>query len=128
MLLPLRYPRAWLALGWALIIGAVIVSLAPGGSLPSTGASDKLEHAAAYALMTLWFAGIYPRSRYPMIGIALCTLGILLEWAQGAMHMGRQRDFYDVVANTSGIVAGLIAARLGLGGWAQRVEGWVWRA
>lgn len=127
MLLPLRYPRAWLALGWALILGAVIVSLVPGGSLPTTGAGDKIEHAAAYAAMTLWFAGIYPRSRYLMIGILLCSLGIALEWAQGAMHVGRQRELNDVVANTSGIVVGLIAARLGLGGWAQRVESWVLR-
>lgn len=127
MLLPLRHPRAWLAFGWALVFAAVAVSLVPGSSLPQTGVSDKFEHTVAYALLALWFAGIYPRSRYVIIALGLFALGVGVEWAQGAMHVGRERDFRDVLANTSGIVAGLIAAWLGLGGWAQRVEAWVRR-
>jgi VanZ family protein len=127
MLLPLRYPRAWLVLGWVMIAAAVAASLLPGSSLPDTGVSDKFEHWLAYALMALWFAGIYPRSRYLLIAVGLCALGITLEWAQGAMHVGRQRDFNDVIANTGGTVAGMLAAWLGLGGWAQRVEAWIRR-
>jgi VanZ family protein len=128
MLLPLRHPRLWLVGGWVLVALALLASLTPTQNLPNIGASDKLEHLTAYALMTLWFAGIYPRSRYIMIGIGMFFLGALIEAAQGSMEWGRQADVYDMLANTTGIVAGLIAAWLGLGGWAQRVENlWVRR-
>lgn len=111
-----------------LIALAMLASLTPVQNLPDIGANDKLEHLAAYALMTLWFAGIYPRSRYFMIGIGMFLLGALIEGAQGSMGWGRQADVYDMLANTTGILAGLIAAWLGLGGWAQRVENlWVRR-
>ena len=122
MLLPLRHPRLWLVGGWVLVAIAVLASLCPAQNLPSIGTSDKLEHLTAYALMTLWFAGIYPRSRYIVIGIGMFVLGAVIEAAQGSMGWGRQADVYDMFANTTGIVAGLIAAWLGLGGWAQRVE------
>jgi VanZ family protein len=122
MLLPLRYPRLWLVGGWALIAFAVLASLSPTQNLPDLGTSDKLEHLTAYALMTLWFSGIYPRSRYIVIGMGMFVLGALIEWAQGSMGLGRQADIHDMLANTTGILAGLMAAWLGLGGWAQRVE------
>lgn len=122
MLLPLRHPRLWLVAGWVLVALALLASLSPAQNLPNIGTSDKLEHLTAYALMTLWFAGIYPRSRYIMIGIGMFVLGAVIEGAQGSMGWGRQADVYDMFANTTGIVAGLIAAWLGLGGWAQRVE------
>jgi VanZ family protein len=107
-----------------MIIAVVVVSLVPGQSLPSTGVSDKTEHAVAYALLTLWFAGIYPRSRYVVIAIGLFALGIGIEFAQGAMQLGRQADFRDVAANSAGIAIGMTIAWLWLGGWAQRVEEW----
>src|SRR5690606_41507587 len=103
MLLPLRYPRFWLAAGWSLIALATLASLLPSQKLPEIGASDKLEHMAAYALMALWFCGIYPRSRYIWIGVGLFMLGVAIEWAQGAMGFGRQSELYDLVANATGI-------------------------
>ncbi|MGH8177288.1 MAG: VanZ family protein [Steroidobacter sp.] len=124
MLLPLRHPRTWLVIGWAMIALAVLASLLPGQKLPVTGINDKFEHALAYTVLALWFAGIYPRSRYLIIGIGLVLLGIAIEWAQGAMSLGRQSDFRDVIANTGGIALGLTLAMTWLGGWAQRIDGW----
>jgi VanZ family protein len=122
MLLPLRYPKVWLVGGWVLVALAVLASLSPTQTLPDLGTSDKLEHLAAYGLLTLWFSGIYPRSRYLLIGLGMFVLGALLEGAQGSMGWGRQADVYDMIANTTGIAAGLIGAWLGLGSWAQRIE------
>jgi VanZ family protein len=125
MLLALRHPRLWLVTGWILVILAVTASIVPVQHLPQPpGFNDKLEHFAAYALLSLWFAGIYPRSRYVAIAVGLFAMGIVIEGLQGTMHLGRQADLRDVIANTAGILIGLMLALLWLGGWAQRVEGW----
>jgi len=125
MLLALRHPRLWLVSGWILVVLAVIVSIMPLSEMPKMGGvSDKLEHAVAYSALALWFAGIYPKSRYPLIGVALLVMGIVIEGLQGAMNLGRQADMRDVYANTFGIVCGLLLALIWLGGWAQRVESW----
>jgi VanZ family protein len=125
MLLTLRHPRLWLMIGWILVVLAFIASLVPRRDLPEFGGvSDKLEHIVGYGVLTLWFAGIYPKSRYPMIGVALLAMGIVIELVQGAMNIGRQADLRDVYANTLGIVSGMTLALAWFGGWAQRVEGW----
>lgn len=123
-MLPVRHPRWWLVLGWAFILFAVIVCLLPGKALPNTGVNDKIEHWMLYAFLTVWFCGLYPRSRYVFIATALFLMGGGIELAQGAMHMGREADIRDVVANTAGIVVGLLLALAGLGGWAQWIDGW----
>lgn len=123
MLLSLRHPRLWLVSGWILVILATIASLVPSHDLPSLGGiSDKWEHIVGYSVLTLWFAGIYPKARYPMIGIALLVMGIVIEGLQGAMKLGREADLRDVYANVVGIVCGLTLALAWLGGWAQRLE------
>jgi VanZ family protein len=123
MLLALRHPRLWLVSGWILVVGAIIANLVPAHDLPNLGGvNDKTEHIVGYAILSLWFAGIYPRTRYPMIGVGLLVMGIVIEGLQGAMHVGRQADLRDVYANTVGIVCGMLLALVWLGGWAMRVE------
>ena len=129
MLLPLRHPRTWLILGWVFVVLAVIASIVPIQRLPQPpGLNDKVEHMAGYALLALWFVGIYPRSRYVVIAIGLFAMGLLIEWAQSAMQLGRHGDVRDVFANCVGIGVGLTLGFMWLGGWAQRVEAWTKRS
>lgn len=127
-MLPLRFPRLWLSLGWLAIALAIVVCLLPSNRLPQPpNLSDKSEHFLCYLLLSCWFAGIYPRAKYWIIAIGLVVMGVLIEFAQGAMGWGRQADAHDVLANTTGIVAGLLLCWVWLGGWTQRVEavlGW----
>ena len=122
-MLPLRFPRLWLSVGWLAIGLAIVVCLMPSERLPKPpNLSDKSEHFLCYLLLSCWFAGIYPRARYWIIGIGLSVMGVLIEIAQGSMGLGRQADAYDVLANCTGVLAGLLLCWLWLGGWAQRVE------
>jgi len=122
-MLPLRFPRLWLSVGWLAIALAIVVCLAPTDRLPKPpNLSDKSEHFLCYLLLSCWFAGIYPRARYWIIAIGLGVMGVLIEIAQGAMGWGRQADAYDVLANCTGVIAGLLLCWWWLGGWAQRVE------
>jgi VanZ family protein len=122
MMLPLRFRRTWLVCGWALVLLALYGSLTSNGTIAHAGINDKIMHAGTYATLSLWFAGIYPRSRYVLIAIGLFLMGISAEFLQGWMHAGRTKDLFDVMANTIGILVGLALATWWIGGWAERLE------
>jgi len=124
-LLPLRYPWVWMIPGWALVLAVAIGSLLPGQMLRAVAFSDKIEHASAYFVLMLWFAGLYSRKRLPLVAVGLFVLGLALDLLQLTTRT-RHFDWYDVLANGCGILAGLVLAVLLLGGWCQRVERWLW--
>jgi len=121
-MLPLARPGVWIA--GAVLIGAVIVfgSLLPGPMISAVSVWDKLEHASAYGLLTLWMTGMLPRRHYAWAALVAFLLGLSLEGLQGALTATRQSDALDLVANLSGIAVAWTLALLGLGGWAGRVE------
>jgi VanZ family protein len=125
MLLPLRFPRLWLNLGWAFVALVLAACLVPNGVPGTAGVNDKVLHAAGYLALTLWFTGIYPRSRYVWIAASLVIMGIIVELLQGAMQVGRNADARDVIANIIGIAVGVVLSLSLLGGWMQRIETWV---
>jgi VanZ family protein len=128
-MLSLRFPRLWLSLGWIAVAAATLACLVPTEQLPQPpDISDKTEHFLAYLVLSVWFAGIYRRSRYWIIAIGLIAMGILIELAQEAMGLGRQGDMLDVIANCSGVLTGLLLCWFGLGGWMQWVEALVSKA
>jgi VanZ family protein len=122
-MLPLRYPRAWLALAWIAVAAVFIAGLLPMRGGPSLGLiNDKALHAIGYAALTVILCGIFRRSRYVWIALGLFAMGLSIEYLQDAMGYGRQREWLDVVANSIGILAGAMVALAALGGWALRVE------
>jgi len=120
-LLPLRFPRLWSALGWLFVVGVVIGSLVPGQSIRLVTIDDKLLHASTYALLMLWFSGLYRRGFYVAIAAALCALGVTLDLLQ-SLTRTRSFDWYDVAANLAGILVGCALAFALVGGWCERIE------
>jgi VanZ family protein len=86
---------------------------------------DKIEHAAAYVLLAVWFTGLVTPPRYWRVVLALATFGLTIEFLQAAMPFGRQGDPRDVLANVTGIGIGLALARWVTGGWALKAEAWL---
>jgi VanZ family protein len=125
--LRLAHAPAWIAASLLLVALVVWGSLMPGQDAPPVDHLDKVEHAAVYALLAVWFTGLVARPRYPLVGVALFVLGVLMEVLQHAMHLGRQADVLDVAANVCGTVAGVGLAAWRTGGWAPRVEAWLVR-
>jgi hypothetical protein len=121
----LKFPRLWLALGWALVGLVVVGSLLPGKMLDDVDflLSDKIQHALAYATITIWFAGIYQASSYRWLIPGLLLMGVGLEYLQ-LQYFHRHFDTRDMLANGAGVISGLVLVRMGLGGWCAGLENW----
>jgi len=130
-MLPLRHTRLWWALSVALMIFVLIAAVTPVFwffDSPAMAVSwfqniDKWLHATTFATLSLWFAGLFARRNYWLIGAGLMAFGFLLEFLQFQVGY-RIADWFDIAANTAGIIVGLAVAVAGLGGWGLRFEGW----
>jgi VanZ family protein len=109
MLKPLRRPRLWLGL-WCLAVAIVIVtSLTPPPPVQLPRNGDKVEHVLAYALLAAFAVQVFrPGRRLFAVGMGLVLMGIALEFAQGAFTVTRMADPADALANTVGVVLGLL--------------------
>jgi hypothetical protein len=117
---PRSVDRVLWVLSGAALVAIVVFSLGPGP--PSGGFSlfDKLQHAAAYAVLTgsvllaaVWRPGRgdgpFPRSA-PSIALGAMALGVLLEVAQAIGPFGhRSADPLDGLADAAGIGCATLA-------------------
>lgn len=117
----LRFPRWWLAGGYGLAILIVSLSLLPGLPAPSVSGLDKVGHVMMYAVLALWFCGIYRPSRWLLIVVLLVALGGLLELGQ-ARTSHRVGGWPDMGANLSGTAIGLLLSWKFFAGWCVSVE------
>lgn len=81
----------------------------PGEDLPSSPVSDKLEHAAIFAVLALTarFAGL----RTVGVAVGLASYAVVSEVLQSTLPINRDGDWHDLVADSIGIAVGLV-------GWA----------
>ena len=107
---PLRWPWLWLGLWWLAVLAVVVLSLVPPppmGDLPKHG--DKLEHLLAYGVLAAAAVQVWRAGRPLLLaGLGLVLMGVLLEFAQGALTTTRQADPFDALANTLGVGLGLL--------------------
>ena len=100
----------WWAIAWGLLALVFIASLIP---MPATTMElpqgfDKYEHIFAYAVLSGYFGQLL--SRYALhlrYALALFCMGALLEVLQGLTGY-RSPDYYDLAANSIGVVLGLL--------------------
>ena len=124
-MLQLRRRRQWIALSLVLLAAVLVGSLQPNPGPPVPSGFDKVEHLAAYILLSLWFTGLVARGRYWVVASGLLALGLLIEVLQWRMNLGRSAETLDMLANTLGVGVGITLALLATGGWAPRLESWL---
>jgi VanZ family protein len=120
-MLAVRYPWVWLSLGWLLVLSVIVGSLVPGEMLRAITLSDKIMHAGSYFVLMVWFAGLYHRSKHPILAAVLIGLGIALDMLQGATRT-RTFDLQDIGADAAGVLAGLLLSIWFFEGWCLRLE------
>ena len=107
------------------MVGVVVyLSLTPSvPKIPPLPAGDKIGHLLAYTILMLWFGFIYLRgSAYLGLGIGLILMGLILEVIQGCVGY-RSFDYFDMFANTLGVLSGWLLAGTRLASTLLYVEG-----
>jgi hypothetical protein len=118
----LRFGWLWWGVGWLLVLATINASLQPSVWIGEVVTNDKVLHFLGYTALALWFGGVARRGQYMIVGSLLIALGGALEIGQGVMHMGRNADWFDFLANSLGIVTGLTISALGVGNWMVWIE------
>ena len=106
----LKRRKLWWAIAWGLLAFVFIASLipmpAPPVELPQ--GFDKYEHILAYAILSGYFGQLLSRFRLHLrYAFALFCMGAMLEVLQG-LTWYRSPDWYDLAANSVGVVLGLL--------------------
>lgn len=93
----------------------VALSLLPPNDLPQIQlfrGADKVIHTMMYlgfSLLSCWTLRIEKHlSRTVIIILISIGWGVLMEYIQRAMHMGRSFSVYDILANILGVFTGVI--------------------
>lgn len=90
-------------------------------NLPKVSISyaDKIFHLIAYIIFTLlWFFSFFLRFKVKIyrsitISVLFATLfGIFIEVLQGSLTSTRSFDYYDVLANTTGVIIAAIMLKV----------------
>jgi VanZ family protein len=109
-----RWMRLLLRVLWCVALAIVIVgSVLPSSSGPvrwmdRLNISDKVLHAAGYALLALLPALHERRRAVAVLCFGLIGLGIAIEAAQYLLHNGRLFEVRDLAANTAGVLGGVM--------------------
>ena len=73
---------------------------------------DKIEHLIAYAVLTLiWLLALKNKVKISIIIICCIIYGVTIEFLQGLTSY-RTFEFYDITANTLGILIALLIRRI----------------
>lgn len=117
-----RHRRAWLALGWVMVLGIGAGSLWPSLPQAAAGVSDKFMHFTAYAGLGFVFAGALERARWPWLALALLGFGAAIELAQAWLSPTRTGEWLDMAANAAGVAAGIGLVAAWPGNWCRQLE------
>ena len=121
---PFHRPRLWLGLWVFAIVCVIALSLMNLSGLPPVPeGGDKVEHFLAYALLSASAVQLFAKRRACLLMAALLVaLGVSLEFAQGALTTTRMADSRDALANTLGVLAGLLTVFMPLRHVLQRLD------
>ncbi|MGY1426302.1 hypothetical protein [Lysobacter sp. A289] len=118
-------PWLWLA-GWVgLLVLVAVGSLLPSDDLPSVSLAyfDKAQHFVGHAVLSVYAVMLFARLRtQAVVALGLIGFGIALEFAQAMLTIDRMGDSADVVANSLGVLAGLLLSATPVARWLQHLD------
>lgn len=100
--------RLWRGLGWLGLVLTLVLSLGPPALDEGLRYGDKVSHLVGYAVLMFWWAQLVTRTRWKLAA-AVIVFGIAIELLQG-LTPDRKPDLLDVLANSTGVLLGWLAA------------------
>ncbi|WP_449467739.1 VanZ family protein [Stenotrophomonas humi] len=111
MLKPLRRQKFWLLLWCTAVLAVIVVCLIPPPPLALPQNSDKIEHFLAYFLLAGSAVQLFATRRALWcVALGLVVMGVGIEWLQGALTETRMADPMDALANSIGVLVGMLTA------------------
>jgi VanZ family protein len=99
----------WIAFTLLTLAAITTLSLWPLEVLPSVPGSDKIHHVIAYAAL-MFPAALRKPNHWKLIGLLFIVFSGVIELLQPFAN--RYGEWLDMVANTTGVVFGLLVAEL----------------
>jgi VanZ family protein len=99
----------WIILTLFILLVITILSLWPLDELPSVPGTDKTHHLIAYAILMLPTA-LHKPDRWILFGLFFIAYSGAIELFQP--YVNRYGEWLDMLANTAGVVCGLITAEI----------------
>lgn len=121
----LRWHRAWVALGGAIMLWVLWMALRPDpGITLDFPYGDKLLHATTFTCLMGWWGNVYRAHRARgWVALGCLAFGVFIELAQW-LDPPRDADALDVLADGAGIVIALLLLRTSLASVLASVEAW----
>jgi len=120
-----RRPRLWLSLWLLLFVLVGVGSLMSPDMLPPVDISgfDKVQHFVGYAVLSAGAVALFARLRtQALIALVIIGFGIGLEFAQASLTTDRMGDVADALANSLGVLGGLLLSSTPAARWLQRLD------
>lgn len=92
------------------MIVVYLLAIMPAPQAPSLGAGDKVNHIAAFFVLTLLGRVAYRRVAPWRVVVGLSLFGILIELTQAIPFLQRDCSFWDWVADSGAILAAMALA------------------
>jgi len=91
---------------WATLAFSYAAAILPAPQAPDLGAGDKINHIAAFLVLT-WLGRAAYRRRRPAwrLAVGLSLFGILIELTQAIPALHRDASAWDWIADTAAILA-----------------------
>jgi hypothetical protein len=121
----LRWHRAWVALGAAIMAWTLWMALRPDpGIALDFPEGDKLLHATTFVCLMGWWGNVYRQRRgRAWAALGCLAFGIFIEFAQW-LDPPRDADVFDVLADSVGIALALLLLRTPLARVLAACESW----
>ena len=117
----LKLFKLWMILGALWVCATIYLSLTPNPPDSGVQYGDKIFHTLGYFCLFYWFAQIYESASYWRPAVYLILQGIVLEVLQYFTGY-RSFEFFDMLANTSGVLIAWLVAHFVFAGWFVQFE------
>lgn len=108
-------------MAYAMLAMVGVLSLIPSPDIDIEG-SDKFIHFFTYFILSTGFTVLVRfNSSLLFVAAGLISYGIVLEYLQGLTGY-RFMEGYDMLANSAGVIAGLMVRLTAIPGWFRRIE------